>query len=509
MPDATEEAPRVRLDFDSYSTELVLPVGTEILRTREPEPVADVLQALDRAFSSPVGCPPFAALCHEALKRMTSANPSLPRSVVVVVSDHSRPVPYKGDAGILWPLVSFLLEAGFPSDWITLLVATGTHHVLTDSQMWALFDPRIREAGVRVSCHDAACAAGLVPVDRSDPAARPPAGRTDPDGHAPAGRPPDDPQVSINRVYAEAGFRILTGLVEPHFMAGASGGRKSICPGLLDVRSVRDFHGPAVVASDGIGDLRLEGNPCHQYSLEIASLLPPDFILNVTMRPDGRVAGVFAGDMQAAHLAAVEHLRSFSEVRLDHEYDIVVTHAARVGINHYQASKAIGSAAPAVRQGGCLIVVADTTDSDPVGSESYRRLLGLLAESGAEAFQALLRADDWEFAQDQWAVQSLALILEKIPRENLYYFSPQTPAADYAILPCRRPVDFAESSGMEEMGETEEIGETVTRFVRAAVERATQESRVLLGREPRIAFLADGPHCVPRLPGAPLADFAG
>ena len=303
-------------------------------------------------------------------------------------------------------------------------------------------------------------------------------------------------QVSVNRVYAEAGFRILTGLVEPHFMAGASGGRKSICPGLLDVRSVRDFHGPAVVASDGIGDLCLEGNPCHEYSLEIASLVPPDFILNVTMRPDGLVAGVFAGDMQAAHLAAVEHLRSFSEVRLEHEYDIVVTHAARTGINHYQASKAIGSAAPAVRQGGCLILVADTTDSDPVGSESYRRLLGLLAELGAEAFQALVQADDWEFVQDQWAVQSLARILEKIPREHLYYFSPQTTAADYAILPCRRPIDAGKSSAGEEMGEM------VSRFVSAALERAAQESRLVLGREPRIACLADGPHCVPRLPGS-------
>jgi hypothetical protein len=202
---------------------------------------------------------------------------------------------------------------------------------------------------------------------------------------------------------------------------------------------------------------------------------------------------VFAGDMQEAHLAAVEHLRSYSEVRLQQEYDIVITHSARVGINHYQASKAIGSAAPAVREGGYLVVLADTTDSDPVGSDSYRRLLGLLAERGAEGFQALVQADDWEFVQDQWAVQSLALILGKIPREHLYYFSPQTSTADYAILPCRHPGSL--SAGFYE-------GPLSTAwFVTAAVERAVQESRQRLGREPRIAYLADGPHCVPRLPG--------
>jgi nickel-dependent lactate racemase len=471
----------VPLQFDSYATELVLPRGADILRVRQAEPLADVPRAVAEALLTPIGCPPLADLCREALERMASVDRAAPPSVVVVVSDHSRPVPYRGGSGILWPLLVSLLNAGASAEWITLLVATGTHHVLADSDIWALFDPRVRETGVRVSSHDAA----------------------DPDRLVPLGTSRGGVEVAVNRTYAEADLRILTGLVEPHFMAGASGGRKSICPGLLDVQSVRDFHGPAVVASDGIGDLCLEGNPCHEHSLEIASLAPADFILNVTTRADGRVTGVFAGDMVQAHEAAVEHLRDFAEVPLEEPYDIVVSHAARVGINHYQASKAICSAASAVRQGGHLVLIADSTDSDPVGSQSYRRLLALLSEEGPAAFEARLLADDWTFAQDQWAVQSLARLLKAVPPEHLFYFSPQTALVDYSLLPCRHPAAvlsevFGAPRGSVGSGSA---GEMVGRFVRAAVDRAVKESREKSGREPRIACLADGPHCVPRVSG--------
>ena len=38
--------------------------------------------------------------------------------------------------------------------------------------------------------------------------------------------------VKIDRRFLEADLRIATGLVEPHFMAGWSGGRKVVAPGV-------------------------------------------------------------------------------------------------------------------------------------------------------------------------------------------------------------------------------------------------------------------------------------
>jgi nickel-dependent lactate racemase len=473
------DGPRVHLKLRSFATDLSFPPGTDILRTREPEALADVPGAVAAALAAPIGTVPFVDLCRIKLARAAEAVAEAPSaapatsaaapSVVVVVSDNTRPAPYRGVSGILWPLVEFILTAGFPPESVTLLVATGTHRVLSDEEIWALFDERVRQAGVRVRCHDAADRKGLTHVGRSARGV----------------------EVFMDRVYVEASFRILTGLVEPHLMAGVSGGRKSICPGLLNVESVREFHGPVTLADPRATDLVLEGNPCHEVALEIARMARPDFILNATMRQDGRVVGVFAGDMEEAHLAAVEHVRSFAQIPLEREYDVVVTHGGLVGVNHYQAEKAGEVAAKAVKDGGYLVVVADTVDPDPVGTESYRWLLRLLADIGPEAFIQRIQEKDWGFVHDQWGVQVWARLLAKVPPEHVFYFSPQTAPEDYPLLPSVDPAPLL--ADLRGLG----AGEMAARFVRAAVARATVEAEAALGRNPAIAYLADGPHGIP------------
>jgi nickel-dependent lactate racemase len=455
------------LALRSFTAELELPAGTQILRAPEPPAVADVRSAVSQALSGPIGSEPLAALCREAVARTA---PSAPE-VVVVVSDSTRPVPYRGEGGILMPLLDSLFAAGIEPRWITLLVATGTHRRLSDDEVWALFDEALRQSGVRVFCHDATDLSSLVRVGQT-------AGGGD---------------VMMNRVYVEADLRVLTGLVEPHLIAGVSGGRKSICPGLLNVQGVQDFHSPRVIAHPRSTDLLLEGNPCHEISLQIARMAPADFILNVTMRQDGRVAGVFAGDMEAAHLAAAAHLKGFVQIPIREPYDVVVAHSAYVGVNHYQAQKAAAVAAKAVRPGGYLVIIADTTDPDPVGTPSYRRLMSMVAEIGPEAFVERITADDWEFAHDQWGAQVWAQLVAKVPKEHLYYFGPQTALSDYPILLCAYPPH------VDGLAEGCDMGQSVAAFVRGAVDQACRASESETGRPATVAYLADGPHGIPVL----------
>lgn len=494
-----DEPVKVHLRMRTFEADLSLPAGTEILRAREPEGLEDAAAAVREALAAPIGSAPLADICREVLGRRvsgaaqaaapaTSEPQTLRPSVAVVVSDNTRPVPYRGEGGILWPLISHLLEAGFAPGSITIVVATGTHRLLSDEEIWAFLDRRVREAGVGVHCHDASDPAKLTRVGRTS-------GGSD---------------VCMNRRYVEADLRILTGLVEPHLMAGVSGGRKSICPGLVDVQSVRDFHGPGTVAHEKATDLVLDGNPCHAVSLKIGRMVPPDFIVNVTMRQDRRVAGVFAGDMEKAHLAAVDHLLGFIQIPIEREFDVVVAHAGHVGVNHYQAEKAAAVAAKAARPGGYLVVVADTTDPDPVGTASYRRLMRFLAEVGPEAFVEAIRADDWEFVHDQWGAQTWTKVLEKIPREHIFYFSPQTAPDDYPLLVCADLPGLI-GPGLERRGapgerppseaaDTRTAGsakERVARFVEAAVARACEESLSATGRPAAVAYLADGPHGIP------------
>ena len=101
------------LQLRSFAADLVLPAGTEILKTPDPEPLADVRAAVLAALADPIGSAPLAAICAGVLARPASGGTPHP-SAVVVVSDNTRTVPYKGDGGILWPLMESLLAAGFP-----------------------------------------------------------------------------------------------------------------------------------------------------------------------------------------------------------------------------------------------------------------------------------------------------------------------------------------------------------------------------------------------------------
>ena len=129
----------------------------------------------------------------------------------------------------------------------------------------------------------------------------------------------------------------------------------------------------------------------------------PDFVINTTAGGDGRLAGVFAGAMEDAHRAAVAHLRSFSQISLDREYDVVVTHAGHVGVNHYQAAKAAYSAVRAAKSQGWVVLVADTIDPEPLGSPSYRSLMSLLKDIGHEAFMSMIQAEDWRLRRGSMA----------------------------------------------------------------------------------------------------------
>jgi len=432
----------------------------------EVRPLADPAGEVERALDQPLGAEPLPRLA----RRRLAADPQA--RAVVVVSDNTRPVPYRGEAGILWPVLRRLLEAGFPPLRILVLVATGTHRPLAEAELRRMLDPRVFEAGIPIVNHEASYRAGLQEL----------------------GRTSQGEKVFINRRYLEAGLRILTGLVESHFVAGVSGGRKSICPGLIGEESTRHFHGAPMIAAPGARDLNLDGNPCHAEALEVARMAGVDFIVNVTLDKLFRPTGVFAGELEQAHRAAFEHLRGYVTVGFREPFDAVLTHAGFVGINHYQSVKAVLAALPAVRPGGRLLVLAANTDADPVGSQRYRSLLHLLTLVGAEAFRRLLFSPDWTFIPEQWEVQAWGRALEQLGPKGLVYYSPQMTERDCAILPGMDGNLLLRADRRHRPG-SGGVQQVVDAFL---AEVRTEKP----GREPRVAFLADGPYGIltPALP---------
>ena len=431
-------------------------------------PLSNVPQAVRQALVAPVAGP--------ALRTAyaTQASRGHSETVCVVVPDNTRPLQCTGPRGVLWPVVEELLRLGVPGPSIKVVVATGTHRTLHHAELRQLIDSRVWESGAEVLCHDCDSTEGLVLVGTSSRGT----------------------EARVNRVYVESAFRVILGLVESHFMAGVSGGRKMICPGLLGRESVRVFHGAAMLDSPGVEDLCVAGNPCHAEALEIARIVPPQYTLNFTCRGDGELTGAFGGELERCHEAAAEWLKSYVVIPIEREYDLVVIHGGHVGLNHYQAAKAAVSGARAVRPGGGLVVVADTVDTDVVGSDEYRAMLALLSTVGPQAFRRLVLSDDWTFVPDQWQVQMWAKVFTRIPAWNFAYFSPQTTAQDYRIIPGLGPSDVR-----CDLGPDAPAAQRVAEFVERAL--LVVEAKIGLSGSSavRVGYCPDGPFGIPALAG--------
>lgn len=448
---------KISLDLGRKSITIRIPESAEIFGMQQVLPLPHPDKEIYAALDNPIGTPPLSLIIRDKIRSNPKAR------AVVVISDDTRPVPYTGLQGILFPVIDRMMTAGLNPADIRILVATGTHSPMKQEDLKKTIDPKVLELGIPIFCHDCRDKAAMVS-----------AGRTDLAG-----------EIFINRIYMESDIKILTGLVESHFMAGASGGRKSICPGLMDEDSTAVIHGGVILQSPAAADLVLEGNPVHRETLRVAKMAGCDFMINVTLDSKYRLSGVFAGDMEKAHLKAVEKIKSYVGFTAGKEYDLVIGHAGFVGTNHYQAAKAAVICASLLKTGGLCVLAADHSSAEPVGGINYRRMLRILTEVGAEKYEQMITGPDWTFVPEQWEPQMWGRLFKKTPPENLYYCSPDIPSEAFAWIPGRDARNFSPESN------------ELASLVNAAVDRAVKELRDRLGREPDAAVLKDGPYAVP------------
>ena len=455
---------RISIKLGKEMVEVNLPDNTEILSTEQPKPLSNPAFFIQKALIDSISSLSLDRIIEQKLKKNPQAK------AVIVISDNTRPVPYKGKAGILWPIIEKLLAKNISNDRILILVATGTHRPLSEKELREMLDPRVFDYRIPIKNHNC----------------------RDKNNLAYLGKTSRSSSVYINRDYMEADIKILTGLVETHFMAGASGGRKSICPGLIGEESIYIFHGAPMLASPKANDLIINDNPCHQEALEVAKKAGADYILNVTLDQDFKLTGAFAGDLEEAQNQAVRQIIKYVTIPLDKEYDVVITHAGFVGINQYQTAKAAVVAIPALKPSGKLIMIANNNDKDLIGSEKYKAVLHLLKIIGAKQFNHLILSPDWTFIPDQWQVQMWCRLFDKIPQDNFIYYSPRLSFNDYKIIPCVDGNIFLPRSERYK-GNFKNAAQVIEKSVEAAIYELKSAGR----EKPRIAYLADGPYGVP------------
>ena len=326
-----------------------------------PDPAA----ALSAALAAPVDAPALSELAQAA------------RSACILICDITRPVP---NGLILPPLIETLLAAGMPAECITVLVATGLHRPNLDAERRELVGSDWVLETVRVENHFA----------------------DDDDAHVEIGVTSRGTRVRLDRRFAGADLKIVTGLVEPHFMAGYSGGRKVIAPGVAHAETIRTFHNARFMEDPAARNCQMEGNPLHAEQMEILGLLGAAYAVNTCLDAERRVAFVNFGEVAASHREAVAFMRRYAEVPLARRYRCVITGGAGYPLDqtYYQTVKGIVAALGALEKGGSLLVAAECAEG--LGSEAFAEAQGALIEQGIDGFlrgartRPLARADEWQ-----------------------------------------------------------------------------------------------------------------
>jgi nickel-dependent lactate racemase len=447
----------VLFDLGHTKFPVQVPISADVLQMGKPPVLSDPEDEILRSLRSPIESPAL----RDIVQKKLLSNPKA--KAVIVISDNTRPVPYSGKSGILFPVLDEMIKSGLLPHQICLLIATGTHRAMEEKELRDMLDRRVMALNLPIINHDSRRKEDLIKI-----------------AHTEFGG-----DIFVNRYYMESDIKILTGLVESHFMAGVSGGRKSICPGLIAEDSTHALHSGPILHSPHARDLVLEGNPVHEESLNVAKKTGCDMIVNVTLDADYELTGVFAGDLEKAHQEAVRKLRTYAAIPFQNKYDLVITHAGFVGVNHYQAAKGALVSVPVIKEDGICILAAYHTDKDPIGRENYKRMLKLLGEVGSPKFIQMILDPEWTFVPEQWEAQMWTRLFEKTAPENLLYCSLEMSEDDFDWIPgldARTVVH--ESTSLQKL---------TNKTIQWAFNRLTKR----LGRAPMVAVLPDGPYGIP------------
>jgi len=334
-------------------------------------PAASQADLVRQALEHPIGSPRLRELAKGKAR------------IVIITSDHTRPVPSK----ITLPLLLAEVREGNPQADITILIATGFHRLTTPAEMLNKFGETIVQ-NERLVNHDCRDEASLVEV----------------------GTLPSGGRLVLNRLAVEADLLISEGFIEPHFFAGFSGGRKSVMPGVASATTVLANHCAQFIGSPKARAGILDGNPIHIDMLYAAKVVNLAFILNVVIDAEKRIIKAFAGHMEAAYLQGCEFVTTLASVRAK-PADIVITSNGGYPLdqNIYQAVKGM-TAAEATANKDAVIIIAAACNDGHGGQDFYETFLK--NPSARAIHDEIMQIPMEETIPDQWESQILARIVQ-------------------------------------------------------------------------------------------------
>jgi nickel-dependent lactate racemase len=343
--------------------------GELVSQMHRYKPAASQEALVAEALANPIGTPKLSVMAEGK------------QNVVLIASDHTRPVPSK----FIVPPMLAEIRKGSPKAKITILVATGFHRASTKEELINKFGGEIveRETIVVHDCNTSET------VD--------------------VGKLPSGGNLIVNKLAVEADLLVAEGFIEPHFFAGYSGGRKSVLPGIVNRETVLYNHNAEFIDSPYSRTGVIEGNPIHIDMLYAARAARLAFICNVVINSRKEVIYAVAGDVDLAHRVGRDFLAGRCQVDAI-PADIVISTNGGYPLdqNIYQAVKGMTAAEATVKKGGVIVMLAYSNDGHG-GDEFYKTFA---EEKDLERMnETFLGTPKEKTRPDQWESQILARVL--------------------------------------------------------------------------------------------------
>ncbi|MGB3092951.1 MAG: nickel-dependent lactate racemase [Candidatus Zixiibacteriota bacterium] len=355
-----------------------------VLKLKESSGIPDVIAAEKEALANPIG------------SRKLSEIAKGKKTACIVVSDYTRGCPYSRPGfNLLLPLIDELHAAGIKDENIKFLVGTGAHRAHTKQEDIDNFGQEIVDK-YEVISHD--CDKNNVSL-----------------GNLSTGN-----ELLIDKVWADADVKVISGLITTHYFGGFSGGRKGILPGIVARETIRKNH--AMIVDPEVDIAKTKGNPISDEMDQAAHKAGVDFLLNVVINDKKEIVKIVAGDLDQAHDEGWKACRDLYLVPFKEKADAVFACAGGYpkDVSLYQSQKTINNAKLVLKNRGTIVLISQC--SEGIGSDTFAKWL-----AEASSLDELLKADPAKIVVGGHTAVGNAKVLKKfnilvvssIPREQL------------------------------------------------------------------------------------------
>ena len=309
--------------------EIRLPIENKniikILNLEKQEVLLNPENKLKELLKNPIGC--------SSLRDLIIQKEA--QNILIIVNDITRPTPYKI---ILPPLLDELKQIGIKRKNIIFIIATGIHRNNSQEEIENIFG------------EDISSTYKFINHNSNDPYLKD------------LGKLKSGNELWVDPIVSNVDFIITTGVIVPHYMAGFSGGRKSILPGICGRKTIESNHSNMVYPNAQAGNLR--DNPVHEEMQEAAEKVGVDFNINVVTDENHKIIEIVAGELSKSWLKGVEVCKKTYLCPIKQKAEVVIASPGGYpkDINVYQAQKALENACHAIKPGGTIILLAECTE---------------------------------------------------------------------------------------------------------------------------------------------------